>query len=131
MLCLWSATVQLQIQCHMWPNWFQCLLWLYRSCQCNCCIQSTLYWQWQSEVCWAVFLFPFSIPLIVFEEILEPIFLYLCPKISTFAKIVKMDMQFILELHTPNVWHIQIKEMFYWLPSAKNLQIFILILIRM
>ena len=49
----------------------------------------------------------------VFEEILEPNFPYLRPKISTFAKIVKMDMQFILELHAPNVWHMQIKEMFY------------------
>ena len=57
--------------------------------------------------------FSFSIPLIVFEEILEPNFPYLRPKISTFVKIVKMDMQFILELHAPNVWHMQIKEMFY------------------
>ena len=41
-----------------------------------------------------------------------------------------MDIQFILELHAPNVWHIQIMEMFYWLVSAKNLQIYIIILIR-
>ena len=35
------------------------------------------------------FLFPFSIPLIVFEEILEPNFPYLRPKISAFAKLLR------------------------------------------
>nr|POE45013.1 hypothetical protein CFP56_61404 [Quercus suber] len=69
----------------------------------NAIVASKVLFTDSDKVRFAGLLFSFSIPLIVFEEILEPNFPYLCPKISTFVKIVKMDMQFILELHVPNV----------------------------